>query len=116
MNMHTVGLREALDLLNEVARSEHTDIDAQTTPWFNATNALLVEIANREGRSIRDVVDELKAGPSDRVVKRGEITREALLNDGADAGKIVFGRLLAEHPDAVRITFDLHVPVNDGDG
>lgn len=51
------GLREALILLNSYR--ENSDWDEEP-PYFVATNALLTEVANREGKSIQQVSDELR--------------------------------------------------------
>jgi hypothetical protein len=53
------GLREALGFLQRVADA-NPDIDPQTTPWFIATNSLIMEIANREGTDINAVVESLR--------------------------------------------------------
>lgn len=55
----TTGLREALNLLNTF--HAHLREEGQTEgPYWVSTNALIQEIAWREGRSMKDVADELR--------------------------------------------------------
>lgn len=56
------GLREALALLNEHRQAIHERAaqGAGEPPYWMATNALLTEIANREGKSIAEVATEFR--------------------------------------------------------
>lgn len=58
------GLREALAFLNGIAKAQkqvNGDDVSQEWRWYNATNCLLMEIAQREGKSIDAVVAGLLA-------------------------------------------------------
>lgn len=60
------GLREALQILNGAQAAAVDDPmegdDVTKWPYFHAKNVLLTTIANREGKSIGQVADEMRGG------------------------------------------------------
>lgn len=57
----TDGLREALKLLNKFREVTREDWKGEEPSFFAATNCLLQVISFREGKSINDLVKEMKA-------------------------------------------------------
>lgn len=70
----TAGLKEALALLNTY--SNNVDSTTKDMPFFCATNALIMEIARREGTDIKTAVESIPKQ------MRGEDDADALEGEG----------------------------------